>query len=135
MKVENHLGPVVQSIVSLTSSIEVKMLTVLVSSNLQVRIFAEQMWVAFANAHFFSKYISVYAIFNGQTFNDTLTNNIVSFEQLGSGVQIALTPAVTSYKICVSVFTDATEAAYMTFNLPFCFLLWQFKRNYFQAGT
>ena len=36
------------------------------------------MWV-----HFFSKIISVYAIFNDQSFNDTLTNNIVSFVQLG----------------------------------------------------
>ena len=48
----------------------VKMLTVLVStiSNSQV---------------FFSKNISVYAIFNDQSFNDTLTNDIVSFEELG----------------------------------------------------
>ena len=37
---------------------------------------------------FFSKYISVYAIFNDQSFNDTLTNDIVSFEQLGPGVLI-----------------------------------------------
>ena len=34
------------------------------------------MWVAFAN-------ISIYAIFNDQSFNNTLTNDIVSFEQLG----------------------------------------------------
>ena len=33
---------------------------------------------------FFSKNISIYAIFNDQNFNDTLlTNNIVNFEQLG----------------------------------------------------
>ena len=30
-----------------------------------------------------SKNISVYAIINDQNFNDTLTNDIVSFEQLG----------------------------------------------------
>ena len=44
------------------------------------------MWVAFANAkatHIFSKNISVYATFNNQTVNDTLTNYIVCFEQLG----------------------------------------------------
>ena len=35
---------------------------------------------------FFSKNISVYAIFNDQNFNDMLTNNIVSFEQLCPGV-------------------------------------------------
>ena len=46
------------------------------------------MWVAFANAkatHFFSKNISIYAIFNDQSFNNTLINNIISFEQLGPG--------------------------------------------------
>ena len=47
------------------------------------------MWVAFANAKathiFFSKNISIYAIFNDQNFNDTLTKDIVSFEQLGPG--------------------------------------------------
>ena len=34
---------------------------------------------------YFSKYISIHAIFNDQSFNDTLTNDIVSFEQLGPG--------------------------------------------------
>ena len=33
---------------------------------------------------FFSKNISLYAIFNDQSFNDMLTNNIISLEQLGS---------------------------------------------------
>ena len=38
-------------------------------------------------AHIFSsKNKNVYAIFNGQSFNYTLTNDIVSFEQLGPGV-------------------------------------------------
>ena len=48
---DDALGPVVQSIISLTSSFVVKMLTVLVSTifNSQV-FFAEKMWVAFANA-------------------------------------------------------------------------------------
>ena len=32
---------------------------------------------------FSSKNISIYAIFNDQSFNNMLTNNIVSFEQLG----------------------------------------------------
>ena len=34
-------------------------------------------------SHFFSKKFSVYAVFNGQSFNHTLTNDIVRFEQLG----------------------------------------------------
>ena len=50
------------------------------------------MWVAFANAKathiFFSKNISLYDIFNDQSLNDTLTNDIVSFEQTGLWVCI-----------------------------------------------
>ena len=34
-------------------------------------------------SHFFSKNISIYAIFNDQSFNNTLTYDIISFEQLG----------------------------------------------------
>ena len=34
---------------------------------------------------FFSKKIRVYAIFDEQRFNDMLTNDIASFEQLGPG--------------------------------------------------
>ena len=76
----DFLGPVVQSVVSLTSSLVVKMLTVRVSiiSNSQVFLLNKKMLLTF-----FSKYISLYAIFNDQSFNDTLTNDIVSFEQLG----------------------------------------------------
>ena len=45
------------------------------------------MWVAFANAAkathmFFSKNISIDAVFNDQSFNDTLTDDIFSFEQM-----------------------------------------------------
>ena len=39
-------------------------------------------------SHFFSKNINIYAIFNNESFNDTLTNDIVSFEQLGPDVRI-----------------------------------------------
>ena len=39
----------------------------------------------FTFLHVFSKNINVYAIFNDQSFNDTLTNNIVNFEQLDPG--------------------------------------------------
>ena len=34
-------------------------------------------------SHFLRKNISIYAIFNYQSFKDTLTNNIISCEQLG----------------------------------------------------
>ena len=63
------------------------MLTVLVSTISNSQVFLLKTWVAFANAKathiFFSKNISVYAIFNDQSFNDTLTDDIVCFEQLG----------------------------------------------------
>ena len=53
----------------------VKMLTVLVStiSNSQVFLLKKK------------KKNSIYAIFNDQSFNDTLTNVIVNFEQLVPG--------------------------------------------------
>ena len=47
----NIQGPVVQSAVSLTSSLVVKMLTVLVSTIANSQVFLlKKMWVAFANA-------------------------------------------------------------------------------------
>ena len=55
----------------------VKMLTVIVStvSNPQV-FFAEKVCKCKSYSHFFSKHISVYAILNDQSFNDTLTNDV-----------------------------------------------------------
>ena len=69
----------------------VKMLTVLVNtiSNLQVFLLKKNV-SSFCKcksySHFISKNICVYAIFNYQNFNDTLTNDIVSFVQLGPGL-------------------------------------------------
>ena len=56
-------GPVVQSIVSLTSPLRVILLTVLVDSIYNILIcFAERMWVAFALLIFFSaKKFSIFA--------------------------------------------------------------------------
>ena len=65
----------------------VKMLTILVStlSNSQVFLLRKNV-SSFCKcksySHCFSKNINVYAIFNDQSFNDTLTN-IGSFGQLG----------------------------------------------------
>ena len=68
------------------------MLTVLVStiSNSQVFLLkkCECKSECKSYSHFVSKNISIYAIyaiFNDQSFNDTLTNDIISFEQLGPG--------------------------------------------------
>ena len=67
------------------------------------------MWVAFANAkatHIFSKNINIYAIINDESFNDTLTNDIVSFEKLGPGLEfkgcdVAIALAQVWYQLCV----------------------------------
>ena len=50
-----------------------------------------QKLLAKCDSHFFSKNISMYAIFNDQSFNDKLTNDSVSFKQLGPGRQGATT--------------------------------------------
>ena len=74
-------GPVVQSIINLTCSLVVKMLTVLVSKISNSQVFLLKMGVAL-HFTFFGKNISVSTIFNDQIFNNTLTNDIVSFEPL-----------------------------------------------------
>ena len=66
------LGPVVQSVVSLTSSLRVISLTVLVDSIHSIMIFfAEKMWVAFALQKlltFFQQKISAYLRITGCKF-------------------------------------------------------------------
>ena len=63
----------------------VKLLTVLVStiSNSQIFLLKKCEQLLQKLLTFFNKNISIYVIFNDQRFNDTLTNDIVSFEQLG----------------------------------------------------
>ena len=63
----------------------VKMLTILVSTISNYDLFLLK---NMSSLHFFSKNISVYTIFNDQSFNDTLANDIISFEQLGPGLHI-----------------------------------------------
>ena len=80
-------GPVVQSVLSLTSSLRIISLTVLTDSVYNIMIFfAEKMWVAFARksySHFFSKKFQHICVSLNVYFNESLTNDIVSFEQLG----------------------------------------------------
>ena len=83
------LGPVVQSVVSLTSSLKVISLTILADSIYKILIFfAEKMWVAFALQKlltFFNKKYQHICVSFDINFNESLTNDIVSFEQLGPG--------------------------------------------------
>ena len=46
---------------------------------------------------FFHQNISVYAIFNDENYNDTLTNDIISFEQLGPDFFISTIFECSSY--------------------------------------
>ena len=61
------------------------MLTILVSTVSDSQVFLLKNVSSFCKCksytHFFSKNISVFAIFNDQSFNDMLTNNLLSFEQ------------------------------------------------------
>ena len=66
---ELYQGPVVQSIVSSTSSLRVISLTVLADSIHSFLIFfAEKMWVAFVLAHFFSKKFQHICVSLGENF-------------------------------------------------------------------
>ena len=60
-----------------------KLLTVLVSTVFNLQVFLLKNVSSFCYSHLFSKNISKYAIFNDQSFNSTLTINVISFEQLG----------------------------------------------------
>ena len=81
---QKHLGPVVQSIISLTSSLRVISLTVLVDSIYNILIcFAEKNVHCKSYSHFFSKKFQHICVLQVVNFNELLTNDIVSFEQLG----------------------------------------------------
>ena len=88
IKIKN-LGPVVQSVVSLTSSLRVISLTVLADSIYNFLIFfaekCELLLHCKSYSHFFSKKFQHICISLDVNFNESLTNDIVSFEQLGPG--------------------------------------------------
>ena len=83
-----YLGPVVQSVVSLTSSLRVISLTVLADLIYNILIFfAEKMWVL-SYSHFFSKTFQHICVSLNVNFNESLTNDVVIFEQLCPGIFI-----------------------------------------------
>ena len=71
-------GPVVQSAVSLTSSLRVISLTVLTDSIYSILIFLLKKC-----EHFFSKKFQNICVSLDVNFNESLTNDVVHFEQLG----------------------------------------------------
>ena len=92
----NILGPLVQSIVCLMSSLRVISLTVLADSIYNILIFfAEKNVSSFCTAkalhcksdsHFFGKKFQNICVSLDVNFNESLTNDVVSFEQLGHDV-------------------------------------------------
>ena len=80
-------GPVVQSIVSLTSSLIINLLTVVANIFKYIDIFAAKMWVAFAMQKLLTflqqKNINVFAIFQDRNFIIMLANNFVKFLTTG----------------------------------------------------
>ena len=78
------------------------------------------MCVAFVNAkttHIFTaKNISVYAIFNDQCFNDTLTNDIVHFEQPGPGFNFLF----NVIQLGTRRLTLPDKVILFSYNTPFC---------------
>ena len=87
-------GPVVQRVVSLTSSLRVIPLTVLADSKHNILIFfAEKNVSSFCIAkatHIFSaKNFSIFLSLD-VNFKELLTNDVVSFEQLGPGLSEAV---------------------------------------------
>ena len=62
-KEEKYQGPVVQSVISLTSSLRVISLTVLADSIYNIlKFFADKMWVAFALQKLLTQKISAYLL-------------------------------------------------------------------------
>ena len=53
-------------------------------------------------SHFFSKSISLYAIFNDQSFNNMLTNDIVSFQQLGPGCSLGCLTVLNTTNLIIT---------------------------------
>ena len=81
----------------------VKMLTVLVSTISDSQVFLLKKNVSSfckckSYSHFFSKNISIYVILNDQSFKDTLTNDFISFEQLGPSAYIISSVVILSVK-------------------------------------
>ena len=120
------LGPVVQSFVSLTSSLRVISLTVLTDSIYNILIFfAEKMWVAFALQKlltFFSKKFQHICVSLGVNFNESLTNDIVSFKQLGPDCELRLAYALRLFKY-IENFTTKAESFRIQTLVFFIFLL------------
>ena len=89
-----YQGPVVQSVVSLTSSLRVNSLTVLADSIHNILIFLLKKCALQKLLTFFSKKFQHICVSLDVNFNESLTNDVVSFEQVGPDI---LTPYHTCH--------------------------------------
>ena len=78
-----YQGPIVQSVVSLTSSLRVILLNVLADSMYNILIFFAEKLHCKSYSHFFSKKFQHICVSLNVNFNELLTNDAVSIEQLG----------------------------------------------------
>ena len=85
-------GPVVQSVVSLTSSLRVISLTILADSIYNILIF-------------FAEKFQHISVSHNVKFNESLTNDVVSFEQLGPGILGYIEVCVIRYSTLITVTT------------------------------
>ena len=106
-----HLGPVVQSVVSLTSSLRVISLTVLADSIYNILIFFAEKMHCKSYSHFFSKKFQHICVLLDVNFNESLTNEVVSFEQLGPGFYISckLSPMEVICMKCQILFAEKNK--------------------------
>ena len=77
----NYQGPVVQSAISLTSLLRVISLTVLADSIYNILIFFAESY-----SHFSAKKFQHICVSLDVNFNESLTKDVISFEQLGPGI-------------------------------------------------
>ena len=97
-------GPVVQSVVSLTSTLRVISLTVLADSIYNILIFfAEKKLLTF-----FQQKIQHICVSLDVNFNESLTNDVVSFEQLGPDILIKVLIHINIDKIQTKELPNAT---------------------------
>ena len=89
---------------------------------------------SFCKSHFFSKNISIYAIFNDQSFNNTLTNDIISFEQLGPVFQFVcyFWQIIKLHKPCLNMLNNKTLLISDSIWLRFSTLGENFRRQHFK---
>ena len=104
----SYLGPVVQSIVSLTSLLRVISLTGFSGFNIQY---------CKSYSHFFIKKFQHICVSLDVNFNEALTNDVVSFEQLGPDCWIAV------HCYCCTLLSTATHCYILLYIARHCFIL------------